>query len=231
MAIRLSPGYDHAVDEKPSRNSLYAMAAGMSITGIPAAKLDASVLVVAINDSTSVSNLPQDGALWVDAQNNLWGRNKWGNVIVRRALGGWESNRYQYGDVTLIPGRVARGVSTVAGGSNMTETHLRTSTGNGYDGSAAQVCVAQETAVSHATAHARFCFMGPTRLHSPDFGPNFGSRRGLAYMRGAFSNNWTIEAFAAGFGQNYQAMTSMRDPTSTNTDVLGYYFGLLMKSI
>lgn len=235
--MQITPGYDFGQFEKPSRETLLRMIEGMTITGIGFANLDTAVNVVTVNDSTAASNLPNNGSLWVDSRNNLWGRTKWGDVIVRRAAGGLETNRLlSLGDGAAgpaLPGQVLKIAVDVANGTTPSNTRVHGTIGNGYDLSTLEIGVAQETAVSHGTTHFRTVLLGRTRLHSPDFQPSFNAKRGRLYQKAVNSNYWTMEDHDPGNtpAHSAQAEAIERDPDIPGVDaggsaVHGYFFGL-----
>lgn len=238
MAARVTPAFDFGEHDRPTKETLMSMVEGMTIDQVALANLATDVVIIVVNDTTAASNTPVDGSMWVDAKNNLWGRNKWGNVKIKRFQGGLETNRFLStgdggGSGNALPGQVCAVTTNVAAASAPTSTRLFGSSANGFDTTTVQIAVAQETTPSNGTTHARFCLLGPTRLHSPDFQPTFNAKRGRLYQKAVNSNFWTMEDHDPGNtpGHSAQAEAIERDPEVPGVDaggscVFGYYFGL-----
>jgi len=93
--MQIVPGYDFAATEVPNRAKLSQMALGMTLTGIELSQV-ATTIVAAFATDGSLTSMAE-GALWIDARSNLWGKTENGILRVRMAEGGWETNRYPFG--------------------------------------------------------------------------------------------------------------------------------------
>jgi hypothetical protein len=134
MAMTITPGWDFAYNDVPTRARLELMTAAMSITGIPLSQINTNLVGIKYGD-TSVS-LPAEGWIWGDTDGSLWVKTRFGKCkFFRGNWGGWETQRYLAADPldhwTLpqpapVPIGELRSVS--AGASNESDVRYRIGT-------------------------------------------------------------------------------------------------------
>lgn len=238
MPVQITPGYDFAVTEIPTKANLQAMAAGLSITGIPLSQFAVTLNIISINDTTSVSNLPNEGSLWVDQHGNIWGRTRFGDLKVRKYDGGWESNRFRSIGLSgtagnpFAPGRPARIAEAVALGTNVTEAVVAFGGQRSDNGQELHCFVAQDTSASQAIDDAqyfRYCGRGMTRFFTHiDTSPSLIQQVRLKYNPGA-ATNWITEDMFDN-STNIQAEGAELAVNGSPTEVRAYYFGYLLRN-
>lgn len=231
--MNIVPGYDFSVNEIPTRAKLGLMASNLSLTGISLDQVDSSVIVVTVTDGTQTS-LPAIGWLWVDGRQNVWGRTAYGNVIVRKSEGGWESNRIPYapgGTASdyALPGEIVQFSTLGANNTNITSTRLSIVSGGSSTGGTWHVGVTQETVPSNATDVApvfhRTVFRGATRFFAPEFTPVANSLgRGRLWRSGVNSNWWILTDFDDNEARMYYGETNQLDRDGHQDWVSGYFF-------
>ncbi len=231
--MNIVPGYDFSVNEIPTRAKLGLMASGMSLTGISLDQIDGSVIVVTVTDGTQTS-LPAIGWLWVDGRANIWGRTEFGNVIVRKSEGGWESNRIPYApggtaSVISIPGEIVQFSTLGPGNTNATSCRLSIVSGGSSTGGTWHVGVSQETVPSGATdaspVYYRTVFRGSTRFFAPEFTPPANTMgRGRMWRSGVNSNWWIITDFDDNEARVMYGESNQLDRDNHTDWVNGYFF-------
>jgi hypothetical protein len=91
----LIPGYDFSVNEIPTRDTLLRQAKFLRVTGIDISSIAATLLGLRTGNSDSTAaSLPAPGWMWADPEGSVWVETDNGPVKIKRAGGGWESNRY-----------------------------------------------------------------------------------------------------------------------------------------
>lgn len=170
--MEIVPGYDFGAIEVPNRAKLGLMASGMTLTGIELSQV-ATTIVAAFATDGSLTSMAE-GALWLDARSNLWGRTSRGIVRVRMAEGGWETNRYPWGNQAgntnhHNPGNHVDIAEMFANNTNESNCFMRGRVGAEINRFA--LGIIQETANSTATngvaAFYRVVGRGATRLFAP----------------------------------------------------------------
>lgn len=107
MTLTITPGYDFGANEVPTASSWGKQASDVQLKDIPLSSVDSDLSVVGLQGSSSASNLPNEGSLWVDHQTNVWGRTRWGAVKVRMYGGAIETNRFSTRSLSkfVLPGQ------------------------------------------------------------------------------------------------------------------------------
>ncbi len=234
--MQIIPGYDFFATETPNRAKLGLMASGMSVIDIALEQINNTLLLVTVTDGTQLS-LPAEGWLWVDARNNVWGRTRNGNVIVRKSEGGWESNRYRSGpggtaSVYSIPGEIVQFANFIVADTNESNVAIVVFSGGSATGGTWHVGVNQETVPSTATDgvpfYPRVVYRGQTVLYGPDFTPPVSGDGRMRGWRNTVNSPWWI---FTDFDQNESRVcySESNQKASNQTDYLiGFFFpGLL----
>jgi hypothetical protein len=164
MSVNITPGYDFSINEIPTR-AKFLLQAEVTITNIDAERIVSTDQdgLIAIEDTSNATLASSEGALWIDAQGTLWGRNRWGLVQVRRPTGGWESNRFEIFSWAPLYGPINRqGTAYIPRGGSIPGALLedgsitiRYPVGTGY-----RWGVGAETAVSGVIDQPRVVYRG-----------------------------------------------------------------------
>lgn len=223
VPLTVTPGYDFATTEVPTREKLGLAMTGMSLTGIGASLFPSGTTYITITDTSQVT-LPFEGMLWVDSRTNLWGLTRRGMVIVRRSAGGWETNRFLMhadgGGAVVPPGEALRFNNPVAGDTNESNCVMGRYTSNDADPA---LPVALSTDTVGSGTFARVVFKGRARLFAPDFLPT-GALALKLYRRTAFTPFWVGEDFYANGAEIGLSGESAETDPDGNVDTCFAYF-------
>lgn len=91
------PGYDFAVREIPTVETLLKQAAGLQVTGISSSELQAGITGIKSGDVSNVTDSlivgETVGTMWISPLGDVWVQEQSGPVILSRIRYGWETRR------------------------------------------------------------------------------------------------------------------------------------------
>jgi hypothetical protein len=173
MGLSITPGYDFGLNEIPTASTWGKQGSDVLLQDIPLSSIDSDLGTVGLQGSSSPSNLPNEGSLWVDHQTNVWGRTRWGALKVRTYGGAMETNRFAVcGLGQTIP--LGWRVNLWDDGSNITTASAPTVTTAGVNGCHG-IFVAAATIASG-------CSLYPRLIVGPGFVPAYHLKRNTSAL-------------------------------------------------
>jgi hypothetical protein len=146
MTLTITPGYDFGLNEVPTASTWGKQGSDVLLQDIPLSSVDSDLGTVGLQGSSSPSNLPNEGSMWVDHQTNIWGRTRWGALKIRHYGGMIETNRWAIYNLTSTIGR-GDWMELVDNGSSCTTGSCSQAQKSGVDGTP-NIFISQDTVAS-----------------------------------------------------------------------------------